>query len=876
MAVGPEKLIVKQATPRYSLGSCLRPAEVIFMKPNSFLLPVVGFLLAIPFCTSGIAQDVDLNGTYQLFDHGKYIQCIEACEKGVENAWRVDWRILKINSEIKLGKYPEALKSAELALEKHSSDVRVRWAARKAYLLNNDLEKAELMLTEINELVKNAPWRYTDAEDRIVLGQMMLEANADAKKVLELFFDTAKKVRPDLVNNYIVAADLALSKSDFGLAVKEAQAGLKRHPENAELNYRLAQGLWDSNREQAVAALAKTLELNPLHAEALLFQAEQAIDMEDYPRALQLAKRVLQVNPRQEMALAIRAIVAHLKGQFDDEKKYRDQALSSWSKNPLVDYTIGRKLSRKYRFREGAEYQKSSLKFNPEFVPAKIQLAQDLLRLGQDDEGWSLVAEANQLDAYNVLMHNLQTLHDEISSYTSLEQDGVIVRMSQQEARLYGPEVLELLTRAKKELTGKYDYEFDKPVIVEIFPRQEDFAIRTFGMPGGIGFLGVCFGHLITANSPASQGDTPINWKSVLWHEFCHAVTLGKTKNRMPRWLSEGISVYEERLRNPGSGERISPTYRSMMLSDELTPVSQLSAAFLQAKSPGHLQFAYFESSLVIEYLIKEYGIETLRKILVDLGAGIEINEALQRYAGSLAELDQKFKEYATRLAESYAAELDFSESDLEPGATLTQIRSFLEKSPSNFSANLQLAAVLIRGKEFQQAEQVLQKLAVKFKKDDVHPVVLELLANSYLGMKNQEKEIETLEAFLVVSDNDLDVYRRLADIYRDDNKWAKLKSVTENIIAVNPLQAEPYRWLALAGEKLQDAKATSRALECLLEFETTDVALTHYRLAQIHVTQNDFELAKRHVLLAIEEAPRYRDALRLLIKIKSTQGAEQ
>ena len=176
-------------------------------------------------------------------------------------------------------------------------------------------------------------------------------------------------------------------------------------------------------------------------------------------------------------------------------------------------------------------------------------------------------------------------------------------------------------------------------VYVEIFPRQSDFAIRTFGMPGGAGFLGVCFGHLITANSPATQTENPTNWKSVLWHEFCHAVTLGKTNNRMPRWLSEGISVYEERQRSPNSGEQMSPVYRKMILSSDLTPVSNLSAAFLQAKSPIHLQFAYYESSLVIEYLMEKHGIDTLKKILVDLGAGIPINETLQRHFRLLVEL---------------------------------------------------------------------------------------------------------------------------------------------------------------------------------------------------------------------------------------------
>jgi hypothetical protein len=144
-------------------------------------------------------------------------------------------------------------------------------------------------------------------------------------------------------------------------------------------------------------------------------------------------------------------------------------------------------------------------------------------------------------------------------------------------------------------------------------------------MPGNPGYLGVCFGSLITANSPASQGAHPVNWQAVLWHEFCHVVTLQMTRNKMPRWLSEGISVYEEHQANPTWGERpanweavlwhefchvvtlhkthnkmprwlsegisvyeerqadpawgqsMNPQYREFILNGEATPVSQLS-----------------------------------------------------------------------------------------------------------------------------------------------------------------------------------------------------------------------------------------------------------------------------------------------------------
>src|SRR5947209_20567459 len=89
--------------------------------------------------------------------------------------------------------------------------------------------------------------------------------------------------------------------------------------------------------------------------------------------------------------------------------------------------------------------------------------------------------------------------------------------------------------------------ELAKPTFVEIFADPKDFAVRTFGMPDIPGFLGVCFGRVVTANGPAATGGSASNWESVLWHEFCHVVTLKLTQNKMPRSLSAGISVYEDR-----------------------------------------------------------------------------------------------------------------------------------------------------------------------------------------------------------------------------------------------------------------------------------------------------------------------------------------
>src|SRR4029077_16209824 len=217
--------------------------------------------------------------------------------------------------------------------------------------------------------------------------------------------------------------------------------------------------------------------------------------------------------------------------------------------------------------------------------------------------------------------------------------------------------------------------------IVEIFAEQKDFAVRTFGMPGNPGYLGVCFGSVVTANSPAVQHGHPVNWQAVLYHEFCHVITLQMTKNKMPRWLSEGISVYEEGQQNPAWGQRMTPKYREMILGDDLTPVSKLSGAFLDPKSEMHLQFAYYESSLVVEFLVQRFGLDKLKAILGDLGQGMPINEAIERNVsqtrlndllransgetnGAMERIDQEFAAFARERAEKLAPGLDWEKPE--------------------------------------------------------------------------------------------------------------------------------------------------------------------------------------------------------------------
>ena len=71
---------------------------------------------------------------------------------------------------------------------------------------------------------------------------------------------------------------------------------------------------------------------------------------------------------------------------------------------------------------------------------------------------------------------------------------------------------------------------------------------------------------------------------------------------------------------NPAWGERMNLGYRDMILNGELTPLGKLSSSFLAPKDSQHLLFAYYESSLVIDFIVQKFGLGIGAKILTDLG----------------------------------------------------------------------------------------------------------------------------------------------------------------------------------------------------------------------------------------------------------------
>ena len=126
--------------------------------------------------------------------------------------------------------------------------------------------------------------------------------------------------------------------------------------------------------------------------------------------------------------------------------------------------------------------------------------------------------------------------------------------------------------------------------------------------------------------------------EKVVFHEYTHAVVRDASKGRAPVWLNEGIAQYEE--------GRSSSEYARML--SEIAGTGKVRLRVLEGSFMGlrseQAQIAYLLSLSATEYIIREFGLFSVRNILENLGKGMGMDEAVSTALGlSYADMERSW-----------------------------------------------------------------------------------------------------------------------------------------------------------------------------------------------------------------------------------------
>jgi len=682
------------------------------------------------------------------------------------------------------------------------------------------------------------------------------------------FLRSANSRAPDDAVINTAWGELFLEKYNRADALKSFQAAVKSAPEHVPALLGVAQALLEENPPTARSSVESALKINPNYVPAHLLLAELALDNRERAEARASIKRALDVNPNSIEARSLEAAIALLEGRTAEFETLAEGVLKLNSAYGDVYRVAGDHLGRNYRFDEAVEMTRRALALDKTNTKAYADLGGHLLRTGDEAGARQALETAFKADPYDVVVFNQLAMLDTVDKFETFRDGDLIVRLHPDEAGVMREHVVPLARQALETLSKLHQFKPAGPILIEMFPKHDDFAVRTIGIPGFIGALGACFGRVVTLDSPRARQPGEFSWAATLWHEMAHVISLQMSNNRVPRWLSEGMSVYEERRARPEWGREMEIPFAQALDAGKLLKIRDIQEGF---SDPRMWSILYHQSSLVVEHLIDTYGNQAWWRLLRAYGKGLETDAAFKEAYG--VALDEIQPSFDARLEKQYAAiRRALKGPQIPPKATLDQLKTLAAANPDSFTVQMALAGALNEAGDAAGAIQALErasKILPQASGDQNPNVAIAAIATK---QGNTARAIAALEAVIKVDPNDVESARQLAGLLVKGGDAARTAAAYERVAELDPFDVQAQAFVGRHALQRKDAGRAVRALKAAVAAGPSDKAVAHTDLAEAHLLAGQFGDAKREALAALEIAPAFERAQDLLLKIISAQ----
>lgn len=694
--------------------------------------------------------------------------------------------------------------------------------------------------------------RLLDAPSALVRAEAAW-ALGDLQSANDMFRDLAR-ADPRTAQPRIRRARLFLQTHQYADATQLLREVLRTFPDNLQAKTTLARVLAERFEGEAHRLLDEVAAQNDDLIEAHLLSARMALEEGQLAAAEQALDRAGRIASRQRLpALEVDSLRAALELVRDRDPQpwlrrildYNPRYGAAWEQ--LAHFEIIRR-----RYREANVLLERAVQLQPDLWSAHAELGSNLLRLGQIDAARKHLMTAYSGDPYSPTIVNSLRLLDRIGEFkvtTATVQAGddqyeVRLRLHRGEAAVLEPYALRLAQQAIETFSRRYDFKLREPLTVEMYPDHDDFAVRVAALPG-IGLLGVTFGYLVAMDSPSGRRVGEFHWGSTLWHELAHVFTLEATDHRVPRWLSEGISVFEEWRTGPTPGVAVPADFIVALREGRLLPVSDLDAGFIRPTYPNQVQVSYVQAGLVCLFIEHQWGFERLAAFL---------------------------RQFTSNRSTASAVQATFQ---MPPGAFDKQFDVFVRA---------QFAPLLQPGEEWEQAYEAARgaiqdeqwavalapaRRAAQLYPQHVGPGSPHLLLAQTLNKLGQRAEaIAALEAYVAAGGWEPTAVRELARWLDEAGRPQQVTALLRALNYADPLNAAHHAQL---GERLLAAASPREALDefsALRVLNQSDEAPALYGAARALRALGDTAASRRHVLDALAAAPHYKPAQDLLLQM--------
>jgi tetratricopeptide (TPR) repeat protein len=715
------------------------------------------------------------------------------------------------------GRTREARADLEQLWKDHPTDRAVRTALGEVRRALGDVVGGKALF---DETIKESDARTLDLDDPVQTYQLAVAARETSQFQLanDAFRETLK-LSPQLTDAGIEWADLFLGKYAAQLAEQTLEEVFKVNPNDPEAHAAMAEVIVETRYDLAAVRhhLDASLAVNPRNARALKVRASIEIDQNQWDTANKSLDAVLATNKDDVEAIAMKATVAWLR---DDTKAYNAEVQRAFAIDPAyaeLYRIVARSAVREHRYVEAIELEKQAVVLKPDFFEAMAGAGLGYLRLGMEREGIEWLDKSWAGDQYNVRTFNTRTLFKETipKHYTFGASKNFRIRYHNDEKAVLARYLEPTMERAFADMVRRYGFTPKTPVTLELYAERNDYGIRTVGLPD-IAALGVCFGQVITAMSPAN-GD--INWGMILWHELGHVFAIQLSSSRVPRWFTEGLSEYETLIARPDWRRENDADLYGAVANNTLPSIGNLNSEFMQPDSNA-VVVAYYQSAVTIEYLVQTYGFPKIVDALKRFGRGEETAAVLQAITGKpIAQLDLDFRKYLDIRLKAYAGTFKLPTRGFDD---VTKLEVAADAAPKDARAKANVALGYYYAGD---ADKATVAVAAALALDPKQPIARYIQAEIVLHEGDTAKAKALFQGLIADGHDSFDLRSRLAQIAQGDGKTDEVEQELCAAKKLDPERSSPYQELAQLYEKAGQLPRALIELEHFAFLEQMDLA---------------------------------------------------
>ena len=511
-----------------------------------------------------------------------------------------------------------------------------------------------------------------------------------------------------------------------------------------------------------------------------------------------------------------------------------------------------------YRYREAVELYQQAVDTSPELATAHRDLGINFLRINNIFGARYHIMKSFELDPYDAKTVNTLRLLDNFDDMrvSSVAVDNpknveetlgkFIVRLDREDADALEPYVIDLATRAMKHFTNRYDFRLKQPMIVELFHDHDDFGVRTVSTPG-IGLLGVTFGYLTAMDSPKARAAGEFHWGSTLWHEIAHVYTLEATNHQLPRWFSEGLSVYEEWNTGPLTSRELPMPTLTAIKDNQFLPIAELDWGFVRPSYQGQVTVSYNQAGLICDFISNRWGHQALVTMLKAFAEGDDTEAAIEK-----------------------AIDMSSQQFDVEFAAFIDGRWGALASSLNDYQiAERQMIRSAV-AENWESVETLARNLINLYPERVGEGNPYEFLAKALEELFEAEAAMDVLEQWYDAGGHAPENLLKLSEALRSKDRNKKAAAVIEQLNWVTPYYPQTHEWLGNYYLDNQQPEIASREFDALLGLQEQDPAAAYLGRARAANDLGQKDDAKQQVLFALEHAPFYRPAQQLLLELNN------